>query len=845
MAHFLQATAEPVLLLRAGSWLLKPLPGRIPASATGKPLLGIGQLQETGGIDHLEFRCLYLASEAARRLGDALAQRSWQDAVHAVIFDPAIRTVAMHSLDHGFDASLRVLQIVTTLQIGGAERVTLDLSEELTRTGHRVWVAVLARAQRATYPAPVGFIDLSGVPHNAAARGAAVAATAQRANIDVIHAHLISADEAREIHAHGIPLVVTMHNMPQSWPKGFEPSLPMADLLIACSQKVEEAVDAARLGVPVRTAWNGIASRRYASTSERREAAAAWRALRGWSASDLVLIAVANVRGQKRLERLPEIVHKFQSRLADVTVRCIIAGEPSSRNADSAAAQAALDREIEKWQVNVVQIRAGETIPELLAASDLFISVSDFEGLSLSQLEALAAGIPVMATNVGGAVEIERELPEEHKGLYQLVDANAPAEMFVETLVSLHERLPQSRVSLLPKTFHREKMAARVADLYRVTLGLRERREKPRAGLWIVINNFSMGGAQSSARRLLIGLQARGVPGRAFTVEELPDHATAGTRALRAAGIPVISIPPARLLDTSKGALRIIAAAAVEPPGAVLFWNLIPACKLLLADALESIPCFDVSPGEMNFQSLERYFGRPRPELPYRTMHEYGQRLAGAVVKYEREAQWASEVLGRNVTVIPNGVPIPAPNSRAAGGHLIFGTAARISPDKRLEDLLAAFQQAHAQLPPYELRIAGRVEQQAEAYAESLRALGDRLPIHWLGELADTTEFLASLDVFVMISEPAGCPNASLEAMAAGLPVIATDVGGANEQVIDGETGCLVPRHNAAALAQAIVELAAHAEARHRFGNAGRERIRRCFSLEKMISQYAKLCLDI
>ena len=57
------------------------------------------------------------------------------------------------------------------------------------------------------------------------------------------------------------------------------------------------------------------------------------------------------------------------------------------------------------------------------------------------------------------------------------------------------------------------------------------------------------------------------------------------------------------------------------------------------------------------------------------------------------------------------------------------------------------------------------------------------LPVKLLGELDDPRPFYRDLDLFVMISEPAGCPNASLEAMAAGLPVVATDVGGAAEQV--------------------------------------------------------------
>ncbi len=93
--------------------------------------------------------------------------------------------------------------------------------------------------------------------------------------------------------------------------------------------------------------------------------------------------------------------------------------------------------------------------------------------------------------------------------------------------------------------------------------------------------------------------------------------------------------------------------------------------------------------------------------------------------------------------------------------------------------------------------------------------------MEWLGELADSSALLDAIDLFAMISEPAGCPNASLEAMARGLPVIATDVGGASEQVVDGLNGRLVPRGDTAALAAALVELGRDATKRRAMGDAG------------------------
>lgn len=113
--------------------------------------------------------------------------------------------------------------------------------------------------------------------------------------------------------------------------------------------------------------------------------------------------------------------------------------------------------------------------------------------------------------------------------------------------------------------------------------------------------------------------------------------------------------------------------------------------------------------------------------------------------------------------------------------------------------------------------------------------------MEWCGEIEEIRSFLGALDVFVMISEPAGCPNATLEAAAAGLPVIATDHGGASEQVIDGLTGRVVGRGNCEAFAEAIIQLARDVELRGRFGEAGRRHVAANFSMSQMTEAYLTL----
>ena len=168
---------------------------------------------------------------------------------------------------------------------------------------------------------------------------------------------------------------------------------------------------------------------------------------------------------------------------------------------------------------------------------------------------------------------------------------------------------------------------------------------------------------------------------------------------------------------------------------------------------------------------------------------------------------------------------------------------ARLSPDKKLDQLIDAVASSkHSGLLPddFELRIAGAPERGLEAYARELEERSAGLPIAWVGEQASEA-FLQELDLFVMVSEPSGCPNASLEAMAAGLAVVATDVGGAREQVVDAVTGRLVPRGDTRALGEALAALARDPGRREAYGDAGHRRARERFGVARMAGDYARI----
>ncbi len=122
-----------------------------------------------------------------------------------------------------------------------------------------------------------------------------------------------------------------------------------------------------------------------------------------------------------------------------------------------------------------------------------------------------------------------------------------------------------------------------------------------------------------------------------------------------------------------------------------------------------------------------------------------------------------------------------------------------------------------------------------------------RLEKHvWLlGERSDVTAWLSSFDIFVLPSLWEGLPNALLEAMALGLPVIASSVDGVGEVVRANETGLLVPPRDALSLAKKIAELSSNAPLRARLGEAARETIGARFTLLEMLSAYEKTYLEL
>ena len=198
----------------------------------------------------------------------------------------------------------------------------------------------------------------------------------------------------------------------------------------------------------------------------------------------------------------------------------------------------------------------------------------------------------------------------------------------------------------------------------------------------------------------------------------------------------------------------------------------------------------------------------------------------------------------RKIRVVHNGVPLdtirrrPDPAiRRVLTGEIdrpVVLTAARLEPQKGLEYLL----KTAALVPNVGFAIAG--EGTARQSLESLAArLGVADRVRFLGHREDVPDLLANADLFVLPSLFEGLPVSVLEAMAAGVAVIASAIAGTDEVVRDGETGLLVAPRDPAALAAAVRVLTDNPERRHELAAAGAARVREEFSADVMVARIA------
>lgn len=198
-----------------------------------------------------------------------------------------------------------------------------------------------------------------------------------------------------------------------------------------------------------------------------------------------------------------------------------------------------------------------------------------------------------------------------------------------------------------------------------------------------------------------------------------------------------------------------------------------------------------------------------------------------------------------NYPVIPNGADTllfsPRDTDRRTGPVRLF-CHGRVVYQKGLDVLLAALGLLAPHLS-WELHIAGDGPQRPELEKQAMNlGIGDRVIFEGWMRRPELAALMREMDLFVFASRDEGMPNAVLEAMASGLPVVATRIAGNEELVVPENTGFLVPSESPAELAEAIKRLIRDETLRATMGQAGRKKVEKEYSWASVAARYLALC---
>jgi glycosyltransferase involved in cell wall biosynthesis len=183
----------------------------------------------------------------------------------------------------------------------------------------------------------------------------------------------------------------------------------------------------------------------------------------------------------------------------------------------------------------------------------------------------------------------------------------------------------------------------------------------------------------------------------------------------------------------------------------------------------------------------------------------------------------------------PREAAIPAPNTGP-----VIGTVANLHPRKDLGSFLRMAARLLERFPDARFRVIGRGPEK-DTLIQLARKLGieERVDITWASD--NVRDIYHSFDVFVLSSVHEGFANVIIEAMASGLPVVATDVGGAREAIEEGQTGFVVPTGDPEILAERVGRILEDPLLSAKMGRAGRNRAVQQFSLRAMVRRYDDL----
>lgn len=703
-------------------------------------------------------------------------------------------------------APVRVL--LPSLALGGAERIVLDWLTAEAALGRATELALL-HERRLARPMPKNIaVRVRG--DRSLESFVRCLGAAWQANPAPVSTHLIADDVLAFLWAAGVQTIPVVHNTKAGWrndPARWAPEhVPLA---IACADAVREEMLAHGCRVPVVTIRHRpIVAAQAFDSSLRAEV----RAELGVGPDTLLVLAVGALKPQKNYSRAIRILRCLRQRRDAALI--IVGGALDATGL--AELDGLMDAAIAAGVVDHLKLPGfAHPIEPYYAAADVLLNVSHFEGFSMATQEALAAGLPVVATDVGGQNELA------HANL-QFVSASC-SDAAIANLVATHAvrtTLTRSERIRLPRMWSMA-LAVRRRGV------LKPAHEVNSVDTLLVTANLNAGGAQRSLVNLASAIAGRHPCAIAVcngaTHDEFP-------RQLRRAQIELFQ--PASERDALAQSESLLAHVHMRGARNLCLWNVDPKMKFLLARfAPSGVRLIDVSPGAYAFAELD--IQAEYAAAVGMAIADYYRRLDVLVLKYHARSYPACP----RVEVIPNGVArretCGEPPTRPC-----FLVSGRIARSKQIETMLDAFERVWRMRSDAELHIVGQAEARDADYAATITARAAGLPVLFRGAQPDLHFLQEPFSAAIVLGTHQGSPNAVLEAMSAAIPVIANDSGGTRELVEPGVSGWLLPEHcNVDDLTAAMLEALRHPT----LGQAAQARVRQHYSLEAMAQRYLVL----
>ncbi len=694
---------------------------------------------------------------------------------------------------------IRVAHLVDDLKVGGAERLVEVAAHVLTPRGVELSVLSL----REPSPSPVADalealgVDIVWLPSHRkrsfldGERLRRVRGALRAGNYDVVQTHLLYANVVGALAAHdaGIPVVATLHQTARL-ERTFERERELVESLvlrrratriIAVGTSVAEA-NRRRFGrVPIDIVPNPVSEPDLVAADVRQAARAE---LLGDHTGPLVL----SVGRVERVKGFDDMITAFRTVASQQPQAVLaIAGDGSLREGlELQARRAGLE-----GRVRLLGERSD--VPTLLAASDLFVMSSHSEGLPFALLEAMAAGLPIVATRVG-------DIPRALGTAGALVPPGEPAELaaaMTRALVSSDWRVEQSaKLSMRARSEYSEERWA--ADMMRVYLTATEQRATPRSLVVAVLTHGykpRIGGIESQRSATTPRLASLGIEPHVFT------RAVRGApRAEALDGVPVRRLTAPRAAS-EPGAPSPFRARLKRPAGSFIWsaqclWHLLRVRPdVIHADEVLSTSRVALTAGRLLGTPVIVFAHATGPIGDVqRNLRTYsGRRLLGGIRRRAHLVVSVSDEIDEEFSrlgieperrmVLPNGVDVdhfaPATARERAelrerlglGSEFVAVFTGRLAPEKRLDRALEAWPAVTELSPEAKLLVVGDGPEAAR--------LGDLAPagIRFVGATDDVLPYLQVADVFVLTSDLEGVSCALLEAQAVGLPAVVTDVG--------------------------------------------------------------------